>query len=59
MHFDGKRLQQWVFLGVLFVAAGAEVAGNIMAHARRLQEVIPTTQAMGESVSAHFGWCRK
>jgi hypothetical protein len=59
MHWDWKRVQQWVFLGVLFVTAGAEVAENVMAHARRLQEAGLATRAMGESLSAHFGWCRK
>src|SRR5262245_46165808 len=54
MHGDWKRAKQWLFLGVLFAAAGAEVVGNVMPHARRAQEAGLATRATRESLRGHF-----
>jgi hypothetical protein len=60
MHRDWKRAKQWAVLGVLVVAAGAEVAANVRERVKRVdEERLETRMATRESVSTHFAWCRE
>jgi hypothetical protein len=54
MHRDWKRAKQWAFLGVLVVAAWAEVVADVGGHVKRLEEeCLATPRVTLESVSAH------
>jgi hypothetical protein len=60
MHRDWKRAKQWAFLGVLVVAAWAEVVADVREHEKRLEEDrLATPMVTLESVSAPLCWCRK
>jgi hypothetical protein len=49
-----------VLLGVLVVAAWAEVVADVVEHVKQLEEeCLATRIATRESESRHFAWCGK
>jgi hypothetical protein len=57
MDRDWKRARQWAFLGALVLAASAEVAADVMEHARRRREAGVATHATRDRASAISVWC--
>jgi hypothetical protein len=60
MNRDWKRAKQWVLLGVLVVAAWAEVVADVVEHVKQLEEeCLATRIATHDSESRNFAWCGK